>query len=586
MRDNFLKLFMVAFLFQSSMMNSQAISKNELPSFDYEAMPQERVFIHFNTSLLFAGEYLYYSIYCIDSNTEVLSEFSKIAYVELIDEKLNSIFKHKIKLKKGTGQGDFFLPVSIPSGNYKLIGYTQWMNNESGNNFFQGDVSIINPYQGNQKSILSSTDTDVQTTFSDKNVKDDTLGEDLVKLLVNKETFTKRDKVSLTIKNTIRQSGYGSYSISVKKKDTIRVPVKYTSKSFKSQYKPKSKSIQNVIPPELRGELISGKITATEPGVLIANKKVSISIPGENYELKVATTNKEGLFYFNVDKDHNEQNAFIQVLGNSKKYRIELFDSKSPDYSNLTFNKFSLTRAMKSFIQERSVFNQIQNGYFSVKPDTLRLSQQKSRFYKNMAQVYDLDDYTRFPTIRETLVEVVNNAWIKKIGEEEYIFQVRGYDPATANFVFLPLVIIDGVIIQDHSSIVDYNANKIKRIRLIRDLYQLNSQMFQGVIDIETINGDYHKSVRGQGLYALQLSKPLPTKKYYRQRYDQTSNEVTNHIPDYRNQLFWKPNLQLDKDEIIIDFFTSDNKGDYEISLEGFTKKGDPVSIQKVISVQ
>ncbi|WP_282080718.1 hypothetical protein [Aquimarina algiphila] len=582
MNRHSMKLVVIFLLFYS-LVNSQSNTEDKLQSIDYKDIPQEKVYIHYNSSLLFTGEYLYYSLYCINAKLNLLSDLSKIAYVELVGEDKKSIFQHKINLNKGVGQGDFFLPVTIPSGNYKLVGYTQWMNNGVKNNFFQGDISVINPYQGNQKNILETSDKKEINSDSDLIQNDNTN----VKLILNKKKFTKRSKVQLTIKDIRSNLGYGNYSISVKKKDTsFQEASRYSAKTFFSLYESEqSGSPKKIVPPELRGELISGKITPVDSGTLVSNKKVAISIPGENYELKIAEADGDGVFYFNVDKAHIEQDALVQVLGDKEKFRITLDDPKSPDYSDLVFNKFSLSSESKSSVLERSVYNQIRNGYFSVKPDTLALNDDKSRFYGDIAQVFNLDDYTRFPTIRETLVEIVNNAWIKKIDEEQYVFQVRGYE-SSSNYAFLPLVIIDGVIIQDHSTIVDYNANKIKSIKLIRDLYFLNSQMFQGVIDIETIDGDYYKSFRSEGVYSLALSKPLPIKKYYHEQYDETTKSTTDHIPDYRHQLLWIPNLKFDAKEMVIDFFTSDNVGQYEISLEGFTDKGKPVSIREILIVE
>ena len=112
----------------------------------YMSIPQEKVFLHHNTSLLLTGEYLYYKLYCFNANTNKLSEISKMGYVELISENGTSIFKHKIKLINGLGQGDYFVPTSIPSGNYKLLAYTQWMRNGEKHNFFSSDISIVNPF--------------------------------------------------------------------------------------------------------------------------------------------------------------------------------------------------------------------------------------------------------------------------------------------------------------------------------------------------------------------------------------------------------------------------------------------------------
>ena len=45
------------------------------------------------------------------------------------------------------GQGDFFLPADVVSGNYKIIAYTQWMKNGIDQHYFQSNIVIINPMQ-------------------------------------------------------------------------------------------------------------------------------------------------------------------------------------------------------------------------------------------------------------------------------------------------------------------------------------------------------------------------------------------------------------------------------------------------------
>ena len=62
----------------------QTILKKSSDLNGYQEIPQEKIFVHYNTNLLFSGEYLYYRVYCFTANSNKLSEISKIAYVELI----------------------------------------------------------------------------------------------------------------------------------------------------------------------------------------------------------------------------------------------------------------------------------------------------------------------------------------------------------------------------------------------------------------------------------------------------------------------------------------------------------------------
>ena len=123
---------------------------------DATPMPNERVYVHSNSTLLFPGDYLYYKCYVQRTDNKKLSALSKVVYVELINEEKESMFKHKLFLTNGLAFGDFFLDQSLSSGNYKLIAYTQWMKNLGTPFFFQQDISIINPYTNYQTRILKS----------------------------------------------------------------------------------------------------------------------------------------------------------------------------------------------------------------------------------------------------------------------------------------------------------------------------------------------------------------------------------------------------------------------------------------------
>ncbi|WP_109299080.1 hypothetical protein [Aquimarina sp. AU474] len=570
-----------------SLFVSTAISQSATQ--EYKDIPEEKIFMHHNTSFLFTGEYLYYSVYCLNSESRNLSDLSKVAYVELVSEDKKVVFTHKVKLKNGVGQGDFFLPVSLRSGNYKLLAYTNWMKNYGVQNFFQGDVAIVNPYQGDQKSILTDSVSykEKREAYLKERIKSDRT-KSKISLTTNKSAFGKREAVDLKIRNLDKSIAGGRFSISVRKVDTIKTPNQKTTLDFNTSLSKRNEQLksESVTLPELRGELICGKIISKDSNFDVVNKKVGFSIPGENYEIKIATTDNEGGFCFNLDREYEENDGFLQVLGFEDKFNVELIESEVLDYEKLNFNDFKITREMKDMIIKRSVYNQIRNRYFSVKPDTLTPLQEIPPFYEGTAEIYNLDDYTRFPTIRETLVEVVNNVWAKKVENDRYVFQVRYKYPPFNEPEYLPLVIVDGMIIQDHTDLVEYDARKVKRISVSRDKHYLGSQIFQGIVDIETEKGDYYTLVNKSYIDKITLFKPLPKKKYFVQQYNQGVKSDSDRIPDFRNQLLWLPDVTFDDVETTINFFTSNNLGDYEIRIEGYSSNGMPISATERITVK
>ncbi|GMN09617.1 hypothetical protein MTsPCn9_16600 [Croceitalea sp. MTPC9] len=562
----------------------------------YSYIGKEGVFIHYNAPLLFVGEYLYYSVYCLNKRTGTTSNISKIAYVELIGEDKSVVFRQKIALEDGSGQGDFFIPVSVPSGNYKLVGYTQWMLNWGEKYFFQDDISILNPYTNSQKPFLSDFETDsTATNIESINFKGES-GRELVstgnknklELSLVKDTLSKREKATMLLRSRDGESSLGSFSISVRKYDSLHNFERTTSLSFKKTLTLAHAGLSstNMVLPEMRGNLFSGTIYTDNPILKLNNQKVLFSLPGEEYLLKVLNTNEKGNFSFSLNKEYTSDTALFQILGNEREnYTIELNEEVRPDYSFFTFEKFKLNPKMKKMILERSVHNQIENAYFSAKPDTIGTAKKEIPFYGKDVIVYNLDDYTRFSTFKETLVEIIGEIGIfkDKTGKSALFLKSRNFTPNKIGY--LPLVIVDGQILQDFEKLIQYDARKIKSISIKKDLYIIGGHIFQGIIDVKTLESNY-QIVNAPYLKKVTMLKPLERKKYFKQVYVPENEPGLKKIPDYRHQLLWMPKVKLDNIKESIDFFASDVPGNYEISLEGFTFSGNPVSIKKIFLVE
>lgn len=556
----------------------------------FKDMPSEKVYVHHNTSFLLSGEYLYYSVFCLNSKTNKLSGLSKIAYVELIGKDTISVFKHKIRLVSGLGQGEFFVPAEIKSGNYKLIAYTQWMRNGSGNNFFQENISIVNQFSNNQKNILSLKKDVINKEINEvvkkdskeiKNIDDN----ELVKIQMHQRSFKNREKVVFKVLSSKNNKSYGDYSISIRKIDSFSGSRRLTSGDFSYKKEPinnpKKFSGVNFLP-ELRGEILSGKVLFLDTKKSAYNVKVGLSIPGKGFTFKMARTNSQGKFYFNLLKDYKYSESFIQVITEEgRNYLLEMDESIEIEKKHLKFEDFKILKQNTEEILERSIQIQIENSYSSVKPNIFSVFKVKEPFYGLSSIDYYLDDYTRFSTLKETIVEILEFVNVKNKKGEKTIHVVKG-DGTKASDIN-PLVLVDGVVIENHGAIMDFNTKKVKKISVIREKYNYGSQIFEGVVSIETFKGDYKNVKEGPYLKNLKLNNPLKDKIYFKQIYD--NNEELNHIPDLRFQLLWQPKFKLKEKEQKIVFFTSDNDGEYEINLEGFTISGKAVSIKERFTV-
>lgn len=590
----FLSLF-VFILLALQCVNGQVHLKNSSDVTGFDIIPGESVYIHFNSTILLTGEYLFYKVYCFNKETNYLSDLSKVAYVELVGKEGNVLFQHKVKLENGKGHGDFFIPTSARTGNYKLVAYTHWMKNQPMNSFFQNDMYIINPYQtNNSETSIYSDSLTVEDKLVQQTQRDQLKIFDApLEVIIKEQDFNKRSLVSLVIKKTGgNASQIGDISVSVRKKGFDLEPLKTNLKQYFEQFGSKSfdrnESVGSLVYlPELRGELLSGKVSSKNKDLTVGKLKIAVSIPGESYFFDIAQTDEQGDFYVNINEYYSGHEIFLQVLGEKRsEFTIQMNDHFSLDYSQLEFNDFSIYPEMKEEIIHRSVHNQIESAYFQFKKDSILQPVIINFFDTATTQTYILDEFTRFPTVRETIVEIIKNVGLKRIDNENEIIIVKGYN-SQADLKTLPLIIVDGNILQNHNELLDYNAHNISKISVQRNQFAIGPQIFKGAIEFKTKSKNYEGIRNDTTVFVTYLLEPQRHKNYYKQLYENTDQlNRYSRLPDDRVQLLWIPKLKIDKNETPIDFYTSDIVGDFEIYIEGISQDGLPISISKFISVK
>jgi hypothetical protein len=584
MKKNFNYILLIVIHFTYLQMSSQGTATDIVKN-NMLVPHQEQVYVHVNSASVFVGEYLYYSIYCLKDNTGVLSDVSKIAYLKLVNENQEIVLNQKIKLINGKGNSNFFIPSTIPSGNYKLIAYTQWMLNNGLNYFYNIDITVLNPYTSDQ-AVFRGKSTNLSENSSNvpNQSTSNTIGNAPLQLEIDKISFSTRQPIDLAIEST-SSAGVGSYSISVRKLDELETKNSVTTVDYKKVYPQKNK-IDTLILPELRGELFVGELSSTSDSISIKNKIVGLSFPGGDYLFKIATTDKDGRFYSSVAEDYTTEDVYVQVIEETpENYKIGLQTETDLNLSNLKFDKFNMNRDMETTIQERSIFNQIENAYYSSKPDTILIGKPNKRFYGEGTLNYVLDEYTRFSSIKETFVEVVEHVWIQQNKEGENEFHVRPLLPYMDTGK-LPMVFIDGILVQDHDRLINLSSAQVASINISRNQHFYGTKGFQGVVDVMTFKANYFENYYNSDMLTQKLFKPNESKNYYQQSYDGSFAKKNARLPDFRYQLVWLPTIKMTQKVEHIEFYSSDITGEFEVSLEGFTDGGVPVSLKKKFTVK
>ncbi|MDC8000553.1 hypothetical protein POV26_05865 [Aequorivita todarodis] len=570
------KLFFILFIGVVFAAKAQ-IPKQDV-SVDTAVFPKEKVTLAINSNVLLAGELLQYKAFNLNVANKP-SELSKILYVSLRNENDSVVFSHKLKVENGAANGDFFIPSTLKTGVYNLIGYTNFSRNNVQDAYFQKNIYVINTFI--KPTGTKKTADTVKVDFAAKPISDFSekiSNAETIQITTNKQSFGFREKVSLRIENGSGNSE-GNYVLSVRKISPIEIS---------GNVSPKPKDITSGIfyVPELRGELISGVVLSNDDGAPVANKEVSLTIPGKDFIFKMAKTDANGRFFFSVTEGYDAGESIVQLNESDRKssdYKL-ILDKKNFDLGETEAKELKLDPNLKDWLQERSVQVQVENAYFDVKKDSILNHKINPPFYDNLGTVFLLDDYTRFPSVRETFIEVVTLAALRGSGENSRFSVNNAYDPnGIAKFNDIaPLVLMDGMQVQNNDDLINYNAREIKSIRVITQPYRYGPKIYSGIISVETKKGDFVPTLSN---YVKALNLPPAVKKKAPYHADYANKTTLSRIPDFRVQLLWQPDLTFEEAAYSTFFYTSDVSGVFEITLEGYSVDGTIISAKNYFTV-
>ena len=558
---------------------AQAV-KNQENRAAFDQKVTEKTHLDLNTDVILTGENLLYKV-TVPSEVEKDSlNQSKIAYVRLIDDTNQTWLSDKIILSDKSGSGSYKIPVEAKSGNYKLISYTNWSRNNRDSGYFVKDILVINPFFLTSERAKATPDSGYVLSKKDNNTIIPEKSTDKITIHLDKTVYGPRELVNIDIK-VPQNEKIGNYLLSVRKV----APVKSQRQIPKKQL-----SIANenrAYLPEFRGELLSGNILTKNPKWKTADKTISLSIPGRHFLFKNVKTDRNGKFLFLLDKPYSSTNGIIQVIDkNSGNYQVQLDENDPKLFDRLNFKRLKVDPALKEWLEQRSIDIQIMNAYTETLPPTAADSIPNDLFYTPFATRYRLDDYDRFPTMHETFTEIIWDAAMRVDPDQVRLKVYNTENPFNDGLDKIdPLVLIDGIQIQDNFLVENLDPNTVAYIDVVPEQYRYGPCYFSGIISIVTKNHGFTLPNNENGLLKFNLPLPIKGSDYVQKSY--TAEKEYKRIPDYRTQLYWNANLQFkNKQQKQIQFYTSDRKGIYDIILKGYNNSGESIEAKKRFSVK
>ncbi len=584
---------------------------------------REELYIRTDRDMYITGERVWLKVNIMNLLNYSPSDISKVIYIELLDQNMFPLKQLMIRAEKSAGSSSFVLPEDISSGNYLIRAYTQWMKNQPAELFCYRTISVINPFESLDHLSLTEGKLYPDTSsgsgqfrlpqglsqvvikdaqgehVSDQYVFAESDKEIRFTLTLPERPFSTREKVKAEILATDMAGNPVEADISVSVTKSVLADSRSTNgfnrfagSSF-SLYRSglawgdKADSGTDSVSflPETEGHLISGSISSRTTGQPLVNTEISLAYVGKYARCLFSRTDEKGEFNFIVNEDGPNEIVIQPLLPEPGGYYVDIDQPFSTEFSSLKLPGLYLDSSWVSDINNVIIGMQINNIYEPYRQINGEVSKISPRdFYGKPENSVRMSDYIELTTVQEVVKEIIPNVYtLKQNGKYDFILvnKFRG-EP----FENKPLILLDGIPVYDVEKVLNIDSKEIERADITNTRYFFSNNVFDGIVSFITKKGN---------LSAMEFDNSIFRQVYegYQDTYNFHSPDYTtdimreSRIPDFRNTLYWDAAIHTGSDgKAVFEFFTSDEKLEYTILVEGISADGKPGSTSTSLMVE
>lgn len=532
----------------------------------------ERVYISTDKDTYLAGETIWFSAFCVDPSKGVLSDASSVAYLEISSTE-GVLLTGKIALIGGRGSGALQLPATTPTGNYTVLAYTAPSKGRTDLMADAKTVSVFNTFSSSRVKggveIVDSESVGKETVTGGK-----TFGN--VNIIANPAATPSSVSV-VGVRNDMPSKV--TLSLSVSLDDNLPAPSEADLRSFLATPNSGFKGEDS----DKEGETFRGKLIGQDADKVFKEGLIAVvAFPGHAQDVYAGRVAADGTVSFVTDNVHGNRDMVCEILGQDESADCRLVIDQP--YLNVKPENIPSLRLSKSF--ERALLNRhtLLRSSFAAEPDTLLefLPKRSGLFLSDEhCKRYHLDDYNRFPTIRETLIEITPGLRIRKGMNGKTEIQTRLEDVMKDNTEYSGnmLVLIDGVPVKDVDRLLEFDTYLLSDILVYPYSYSFGEAIFSGVVDFVTKKGD---------ISSFKFDKNVLIVDWQGTCYPValTCAGMAASKDDTRSTLYWHPTLELAPGEKLdIEVKTPSYQGVFKIVAEGISADGTPFRSESRLEV-
>jgi hypothetical protein len=485
---------------------------------------------------------------------------SKFIYVQLIDR--NGVEKAKAKLvvDQGVFAGYINIPQELRSDFYFL------------NCFIKGFASqvMLEPV-----AIIHSKFPPLPCTSTDSVHAINLVKKEKLDVSSDRLKYSTRSLIEIELGDMTR---FSTLSVDVVREDLI-------SNYVDSVIRLKKIMMPHVAKGDIddEGHDVKLKVLDASTGEVQSNVLVFAYIIGEPAKISSGVSNEKGEVRFVFPFVYDESKVVFSVAEQQEKlYKLEMED-EFENTEAIMFPCLQLNERMRNDLESRilaanisqSFYTDSTSIYFPTNIDT-------TDFYGRPDARYLLDDYVRFPDMKEILLEFVPEVRVKNPESDKPSIQVLN-DPYKAYFTQNTLVLLDGVAIKNIKELFAMDPLLLRSIDVVSRKFFLGSLQFNGIVHYKS----YKKDLAGFVLNQNEVIYPFTgVQRISTPVFTEHTVKTNQHLPDFRNLLYRDLNLISEKNKKgRFGFYSSDAIGNYKVVINGKDKNGVVFYGEKIITV-
>ena len=570
----------------------------------------EKTYISTDREIYVSGDKIWCSAFCVDAANGLRpSSLSAIAYVEIVSED-GTLESGKIALSEGRGAGTIEIPATAPTGNYRIVAYTAYTKNTPGFNpqeHISKTISIFNTSTKervkNGVKILSDSEYDALRTPASTPAGTHTTGTHSSSTY-NAGTQPAAGALSITCHRsaegylevvlTNNSAAPADLSLSLSNRDGIIPPDNTSIDAFMGAAASAAQAAAGAESaaaraasataataeaaelPEYEGEIIRGRIAGATTDEIegLKGRSAFISVPTEKSDLYSSVVDNDGMIKFVTNNIYGTKEMVCEIEDNDlARCHIELISPfVSPKLKGIP--ALNMAPSIREDLQRRGLSVQLCRSFSADTLASLMPIRENPLIPSYDAIEYKLDDYKRFPVMRELFIEFINEIKVRRVdGKEQLKVKTHLEERVSLFDKNNSLIMVDGIPVFDHSQVIEYDPLLVESVVVYPYKYYTGWRSFCGMANFVT----YKKNLPGikfnDGVRVVQFkgcSYPMAF----------TCQEIGDNFPDYRELLYWHPQIKLPAGESSsIKVKIPANVKEIRICAEGMMENGTPFSI-------